>query len=162
MVSAVDPQNETEVVSDDDLLRLWSLKNENKSLNTETNGKSRCGKKRTEILNGGNIIKVFDSIPSFCSFIMGIEIGIVVGGFGMWLLNRFSCVDKKTTRPVSFTRRRNFQSLHNRASIFRMRNASEDSTALWSEMDTVNCPDTPPPPYRFPRNNSTRHHQTDW
>jgi hypothetical protein len=161
MVSAVDFQNETEVISDDELLRLWSLKDENKNLHIEENDESGFVKKRnTDFLNGGNILKIFDSIPSFWSFIMGLEIGIVVGGFGMWLLYRFSCVDQKSTHPVSVTRRRNFQSLHNRASIFRTRNASEDSTALWSEMDTINCPDTPPPPYRFysdrfSRNNST-------
>ena len=89
----------------------------------------------------------------------------------MLLLKRFNCVDEKITHPVPVSRRRNFQSLqslHNRASsIFRLRNVGEDSTALWSEMDTINCPDTPPPPYRhysdhFPRNNSTRHQRTDW
>ena len=162
IVSAVDFQNETEVISDDDLLRLWSLEEGNKNLHIEEIGTSGCIKRNNGILNSGNVFKIFDSIPSFWSFIMGIEIGIVIGGIGMWLLRRYICV-RKTTRPVPVTRRRNFQSFHNRASlIFRPRNVSEDSTALWSEMDTVNCPDTPPPPYRynsdnFPRNNSTRH-----
>lgn len=166
IVSAVDFQNETEVISDDDLLRIWSLEEKNKNLHMEENGESGCVKRNTDILNGGNIFKVFDSIPSFWSLIMGIQIGIVIGGTGMWLLKRFNCVNETITRPVSITRRRNVRSLHNRASsIFRPRNESEDSTALWSEMDIVSCPDTPPPPYRFDnfsRNNSTRHQRTDW
>lgn len=169
IVSAVDFQNETEVISDDDLLRLWSLKDENKNSHMEENGESGCVNRNTDILNSGNIFKIFDSIPSLWSFIMGIEIGVVIGGTIMWLLKRFNCVTKTTARPVSINRRRySLQSLQNRASsIFRLRNAGEDSTALWSEMDTINCPDTPPPAYRdyfdnLPRNNSTRHQQTDW
>jgi len=171
IISAVDFQNETEVISDDDLLRLWSLEEGNKNLHIEESGESRCVKRNNNILNGGNVFKIFDRIPSFWSLIMGIEIGIVIGGTFMLLLRRCNCVDEKITHPVPVTRRRNFQSLqslHNRASsIFRLRDASEDSTALWSEMDTINCPDTPPPPYRhysdhFPRNNPRRHRQTDW
>jgi len=166
IISAVDFQNETEIISDDDLLRLWSLEEGNKNLHIEKSGENRCVKRNNDILNGGNIFRIFDRIPSFWSFIMGIEIGIVIGGIGMWLLRRFNCVDEKTTRPVPVNRRRNFQSLQslqNRASsIFRTRNASEDGTALWSDMDIINCPETPPPPYRyhsdhFRRNNSTRH-----
>jgi hypothetical protein len=161
IVSAVDFKNETEVISDDDLLRLWSLKEGNKNLHIEEGHKSICVKRNNDILNGGNIFKIFDSIPSFWALIMGIEIGIVIGGIGMWLLQRFNCINGKITNPVSVNRRRTFQSLHNRASlIFRPRIQSEDSTALWSEMDTINCPETPPPPYRyysdrFTRNNST-------
>jgi hypothetical protein len=164
IVSAVDFfQNETEVISDDDLLRLWSLEERNKNLHIEESGESGCVNRNNGILNGGNVFKIFDSIPSFWSLIVGLQIGIVIGGTGMWLLRRFNCVNGTNTRPAPVTRRRNFQSLQNRASaIFRPREASEDSTALWSELDTINCPDTPPPPYRyfsdhFPRNNSTRH-----
>jgi hypothetical protein len=154
-------------MSDDDLLRLWSLEEENKNSHMEENGESECVKRHTFILNSGNIFKIFDRIPSFWSFIMGIEIGIVIGGTGMWLLKRFNCVDKTITHPVSISRRRSLQSLHNRASsIFRLRNSGEDSTALWSERDAMNCPDTPPPPYRdcfnnVPRNHFVRHQQTD-
>jgi hypothetical protein len=149
-------------------LRLWSLEEGNKNLHIEESGESECAKRNIDIMNGGNIFKIFDSIPSFWSLIVGIELGIVIGGMGMWMLRRFKCVNETTTHPVPVTRRRNFQSLHNRASLmFRSRIASEDSTALWNDMDTINCPDTPPPPYRyysdhFPRNNSTRHQRTDW
>lgn len=167
IVSAVDFQNETEVISDDDLLRLWSLKEGKKNLHIEEGHERECVKRNSNILNGGNILKIFDSIPSFWALIMGIEIGIVIGGIGMWLLQRFNCINAKIAHPVPVTRRRSFQSLHNRASsIFRQRNQSEDSTALWSEMDTINCPETPPPPYRYysdhlTRNNSARYQQTD-
>jgi hypothetical protein len=149
-------------------LRLWSLEEKDKNLHIEESGESGCAKRNIDIMNGGNIFKIFDSIPSFWSLIVGIEIGIVIGGMGMWMLRRFKCVNETTTRPVPVTRRHNFQSLHNRASlIFRSRIASEDSTVLWNDMDTINCPDTPPPPYRyysdrFSRNNSTRHQRTDW
>jgi hypothetical protein len=167
IVSAIDFQNETEVISDDDLLKLWSLKEENKNSHMEENRESGCAKRSRDILNRGNIFKIFDSIPSFWSFIMGIEIGVVIGGTVMWLLKRFNCINKTTARPVSINRRRSLQSLHNRASsIFRLRDADEDRTALWSEMDIINCPTTPPPAYRdcfdhIPRNNSTRNQQTD-
>jgi hypothetical protein len=143
-------------------LRIWSLEDGNKNLHIEKSDESGCVKRNNDILIGGNFFKIFDSIPSFWSFIMGIELGIVIGGMGMWLLSRINCVKETNTRPVPVARRRSFQTLHNRASsIFRSRNASEDGTALWSEMDTINCPETPPPPYRycsdrFVRNNSTR------
>jgi len=148
-------------------LRLWSLKEGNKSLHIEEGHNSRCVKRNSGFLNGGNIFKVFDSIPSFWALIMGIEIGIVIGGIGMWLLQRFNCINVTVARPVSVTRRRSFPSLHNRASlIFRQRNQSEDSTALCSEMNIINCPETPPPPYRYysdhlTRNNSARYQRRD-
>jgi len=149
-------------------LRLWSLEEGNKNLHIEEIGGSGCVKTNTDILDGGNILKIFDSIPSFWSFVMGLELGIVIGGIGMLLLRRFNCVKETTVmRPAIVTRRRTFQSWQNRASALfsSPRNASEDGTALWSEMDTINCPETPPPPYRydsdhFPRNNSTRHQRT--
>jgi hypothetical protein len=149
-------------------LRLWSLEEGKKNLHIEESGESGCVKRNINIMNGGNIFKIFDSIPSFWSLIVGIEIGIVIGGIGMWLLRRFKCVNETTRHPVPVRRRRSFPSLHNRASIiFRPRNVSEENTALWSDMDTLNCPDTPPPPYRYhsdrsPRNNSARHQRTDW
>jgi hypothetical protein len=112
---------------------------ENKCVNNNNNS----------TLKSGNIFNIFDKIPSFWSFLMGIEIGIVIGGAGIWLLNRFNCV-QTTSRPMPVSRRFNhsLQSLQNRASFFRNRSTGEDSTALWTELDTINCPDTPPPAYR--------------
>jgi hypothetical protein len=158
IVSAIDIQNDTEVLSDDDLLRLWSLNAKDKDSCVKEN---ECVKNNTSTSNSENIFKIFDKIPSFWSFLMGIEIGIVIGGIGMWLMNRFNHV-RTTSRPMSVSRRRNrsLQSLQNRASLFRLRSMEEDSSALWSELDTINCPDTPPPAYRdcfdhIPRNNYT-------
>jgi hypothetical protein len=157
IISAVDNQNDTEVMSDDDLLTLWSLNAEDKDSNMKEN---KCVKINTSTSNSENIFKIFDKIPSFWSFLMGVEIGIVIGGIGMWLLNRFNSV--QTSRPMSVSRRFNhsLQSLQNRAYFFRQRSVVDDSTALWTELDTINCPDTPPPAYRdslfhIPRNSYT-------
>jgi hypothetical protein len=122
---------------------------------------NQCVKNNNSTSNSENILKIFDKIPSFWSFLMGIEIGIVIGGISMWLLNRFNRV-QTTSRPMPVSRRLNhsLQSLQNRASLFRRRSTEEDNTALWTELDTINCPDTPPPAYRdyfdhIPRNNYT-------
>jgi hypothetical protein len=158
IVSAADFQNDTETMSDYELLRLWSLAKDNNS-HMNGNGEKGCVRTNTSISNSGNVFKIFDKIPSFWSFAIGVEIGIVIGGIGMCLLNRLNHV-RTTPRPVSTYRRRSLQSLQNRASLFITRRGGEDSNALWNELDTINCPDTPPPPYRdyfdgFPRNNST-------
>jgi hypothetical protein len=141
-------------MSDDELLRLWSLTEEDKNSHMKGNG---CVKANTPISNSGNIFEIFDKIPSFWSLAIGLEIGIVIGGIGMWLLNRLNYV-QAPPHPMSSHRRRSLQTLQNRVSLLRMRSGGEDSTALWSELDTINCPDTPPPAYRdcsdhFPRNN---------
>ncbi|PNF29181.1 hypothetical protein B7P43_G10789 [Cryptotermes secundus] len=147
IVSAVDNQNDTEVMSDDDLLRLWSINAKDKDSYMKEN---ECVKSNNSTSNSDNIFKIFDKIPSFWSFLMGIEIGIVIGGIGMWLLNRFHRV--RTSQPMPVSRRLNnthsIQSLQNRASFFRWRSIEEDTTALWTELETINCPDTPPPAYR--------------
>lgn len=158
IVSAVDYQNNTEVMSDDDLLWLWSLKAKDKDSYMKVN---ECVKNNNSTSKSENIFKIFDKIPSFWSFLMGIEIGIVIGGIGMWLLNRFNR-GRTTSHPMPVSRRlnRSLQSLQNRASILRWRSTEEDNTTLWTELDTINCPDTPPPAYRdtfdhMPRNNYT-------
>lgn len=158
IVSAVGTQNDTEVMSDDDLLRLWSLNAKDKDSYMKEN---ECVKNNNSTSNSENIFKIFDKIPSFWSFLMGIEIGIVIGGIGMWLLNRFNRV-QTTSRPISVSRRlhRSLQSLQNRASLFRRRSTEEDNTALWTELDTINCPDTPPPPYRDYSDHIPRNHYT--
>lgn len=144
-------------MNDDDLLMLWSL---NARDNESSMKENKCVKNNNSTSSSGNIFKIFDKIPSFWSFLIGIEIGIVIGGVGMFLLNRFNTV--QTSHPMSVSRRLNhsLQSLQNRASFFRQRSTVEDSTALWTELDTINCPDTPPPTYHdsfyhIPRNSYT-------
>jgi hypothetical protein len=157
IVSAIGNQNDTEVMSDDDLLRLWSLNAKDKDSYMREN---ECVKNNNSTSNSENILKIFDKIPSFWSFLMGIEIGIVIGGIGMWLLNRFNHVRTSHPMPVARRLNRSLQSLQNRVSLFIQRSTDEDNTALWTELDTINCPDTPPPAYRdsfghIPRNNYT-------
>jgi hypothetical protein len=144
IVSAVDFQNNTKTMSDDELLRLWSLTEEDKNSHVEGNG---CGKINSSISNSGSIFHIFDNIPSFWSLAIGLELGIVIGGTGMWLLNRFNRI-QTPQRPMSNYRRHSLQTLHNRVQFFRLRNGGEDNTTLWTELDTINCPDTPPPAYR--------------
>lgn len=149
-------QNDTEIMSDDDLLRLWSIDAENKNSHMKEGGENSCVNTNISISNSRNIFKIFDKIPSLWSFLIGVVTGIVIGGIGMWLLDRLGSVHT-SPHPMSNSRRRRIQAQHNRMSFIRLRN-TEDSTVLWTEMDTINCPDTPPPAYRerldqLPKNN---------
>lgn len=156
IVSAVEFHNDTETMSDDELLRLWSLTEKDKNSHMKGNG---CVKTNSSMSSSGNIFEIFDKIPSFWSLVIGLEIGIVIGGIGMWLLNRLNRV-QTPRNPASIYRMHSLQTLQNRVSLLRLRSGGEDSTALWNELDIINCPDTPPPAYRdctnyFPGNTYT-------
>ncbi|XP_069687003.1 uncharacterized protein [Periplaneta americana] len=148
IISLVDKENATNIMSDEELLRLWSLSEKDKDSDLKQS-ESDCDKNISVSTEHNIIIKFFDKIPSFWSFMIGLEIGIVVGGIIMFIIHKlYEVKEPESPRSLIHSRGRSLLSLQNRTSFIRFRSDGDESTVLWTELETINCPDTPPPAYR--------------
>ncbi|KAJ9587709.1 hypothetical protein L9F63_018860 [Diploptera punctata] len=145
IVNNTNYDNDAEIISDDDLIKIWFANDEGKLANMKNNN-WMC-KNDTGISKNDGILSAFDKIPSFWSLLIGFEVGCVFGGLFMWMLLRMQQTRVNTiSRP--YTPIFALQSLPNRTSLMRLRSTGEESTGLCSETDVPDCPGTPPPPYR--------------
>ncbi|GLH05351.1 Protein artichoke [Gryllus bimaculatus] len=80
-------------------------------------------------------------IPALWAFILGLQIGVVVAVLGMWVWLRCKCSQVPAQPPIRIRSRSLSQSL--RRSVGRRRSDSN-----YTELESVDCPGTPPPPYR--------------
>ncbi|XP_067008337.2 SLIT and NTRK-like protein 6 isoform X2 [Anabrus simplex] len=86
------------------------------------------------------ISHLFDAIPSFWAFAMGFQVGTVIAIFGTLLVVRICRRTTRQPRPPGHHRR----SLRRQV---RMRSTGSNGNP-WTELQTLDCPDTPPPPYK--------------
>ena len=159
IVNNTDYDNDAEVISDDDLVRIWYQYDEEKMAKMK-NDERICKQHDSASSKVGNMFAVFDKIPSFWSLLIGFEVGCVLGGLFMWMLLRLQQT-RAATRPRSFPPIFALQTFPNRASLIRLRSTGEETTGLCDDEDVPNCPPgTPPPPYRdlfstLPRTNES-------
>ncbi|PSN45881.1 hypothetical protein C0J52_11035 [Blattella germanica] len=139
--------NNTDIISDEDLIKIWYESEKNKKSTYIEQSNNKCTRNLTTIDKIGNGFDIFNKIPSFWSLMIGFEIGTVFGGLCVWIIFKLH-EPKPAPRPRSYSTIRSIQSWRNRASMIRLRSTTEESTILSTEMETINCPDTPPPPYR--------------